>query len=259
MKLLLVASDERHRGLLGFHLRPLGFAIEHLADPVQAVDRLQEIDPQAVLFHAGDFPRHWKAALKVARQKRSREELVFILIAPPDFEMEEAAKAVFLGANGIIGTDLARKETLYRLEELVRRYRPVTDKRAVTRVVAAEEERFAFALTHPRRLAMVVGRIREISVNGASFLPSAASAVAGIEAGSELQRCALKVGGGIVTLGARVTRNREELGLQFLSFEGDGRSRLLAWIESRSQRALAEAIAAGPPAPPVVPLPTPAP
>jgi len=250
MKLLLVAAGDRHLNVLGFHLRPLGFTIEHLADPVQAVAHLDEIEPDAVLFHAGDFPRHWKPALRLAREHHTREELVFVLIAPPDFEIEEAAKAAHLGVNGIVGADLTDKQQLYRLEELFRRYRPVDDKRTVTRVVPGDEEALAFAFTHPARRSLVAGKIREISIQGASFRPGPGSVVNDLEPGCRVPVCSLKLADGIVDLSARVTRNRAEMGFQFLDFETDGRSRLLAWIEARSERALKSATATQPAAQP---------
>jgi hypothetical protein len=243
MKLLLVAAGDRHLNVLGYHLRPLGFTIEHLANPVAAIAGIDEIEPEAVLFHAGDFPRHWKPALKMAREHHTREELIFVLLAPPDFEVEEAAKAAHLGANGIVGADLTDKKELYRLEELFRRYRPVEDKRTVTRVVPSENEALLSAFTHPGRRSLVAGRIREISIDGASFKPGAGSAVSDLEAGCRLPVCSLKLAEGIVGLSAKVTRNRAEMGFQFLEFEADGRSRLLAWIEARGERALKSAAA----------------
>jgi hypothetical protein len=239
MKLLLVAAGDRDPNVLGFHLRPLGFTVEHLGDPVEAVARLDEIAPEAVLFNAADFPRHWKPALKVAREKRTREELIFVVVAPPDFEVEEAAKAAHLGANGIVGTDLADKKELYRLESLLRRYRPVEDKRTVTRVVPPEEAAPLFAFTHPVRRGLVTGRIREISIDGASFKPGLGSVTADLAPGCRLERCSLKLAErSLVGLAAKVTRNRSEMGFQFLEFEADGRSTLLAWIEARGERSL---------------------
>ncbi len=159
-----------------------------------------------------------------------------------NFEVEEAAKAAHLGANGIVGADLADKKELYRLEELFRRYRPVEDKRTVTRVVPSAEEALVFAFTHPVRRSLVAGKIREISIQGASFKPAPGSVVSDLEAGCRVPVCSLKLADGIVDLSARVTRNRAEMGFQFLDFETDGRSRLLAWIEARSQRALKNAV-----------------
>ena len=125
MKMLLVAASAKHAAALGYHLKPLGFTLEHYADPMRVIERLEEIDPQAILFHAGDFPRHWKPLLSLAREKKPREDLIFLLIAPADFEMEDAAKAAHLGVNGILKENLTDKRELYRLEEIVRRYRSV--------------------------------------------------------------------------------------------------------------------------------------
>jgi len=243
MKMLLVAAGTDFANVLGYHLGPLGFTLELSDDPVQAIERLDEIDPQAILFHAGDFPRHWKPLLQIARMKKPREELVFILLAPRDFAMEEAAKASHLGVNGILGTNVADKRELYRLEEIVRRYRSVSDKRSFTRLVPSEPEELGFAFTHPRRLFLVMGRVREISIQGSSFLPGNPSAVADLEAESEIPRCSLKIQDRIISVACKVTRNREELGFQFLSFEEGGHSALLGYIQSRSARALASATA----------------
>ena len=100
--MILVAARGEHATALGYHLKPLGFTLEHYTDPVQVIERLDEIDPQAILFNAGDFPRHWKTLLQLAREKKPREDLIFLLIAPKDFEMEDAAKAAHLGVNGIL-------------------------------------------------------------------------------------------------------------------------------------------------------------
>ena len=194
MKMLLVAARDTFANVLGYHLTPLGFTLEHVEDPLGAIAKLDDIDPQAVLFSAGDFPRHWKPALQVAREHHTREELIFVLITPADFEMEEAAKAAHLGANGIVGADLADKKELYRLEELFRRYRPVDDKRSVTRVVPGAEDALVFAFTHPARRSLVAGKIREISIQGASFKPAPGSVVSDLEAGCRVPACSLMTG-----------------------------------------------------------------
>ena len=90
MKMILVAAGGEHAIPLGYHLKPLGFTVEHFTDPVRVTERLEEIDPQAIIFNAGDFPRHWKPLLKLAREKKPREELIFLLMAPEDFREEDA-------------------------------------------------------------------------------------------------------------------------------------------------------------------------
>ena len=49
--------------------------------------------------------------------------------------MEDAAKAAHLGVNGILQENFVDKQELYRLEEIIRRYRSVQDKRNFTRLV----------------------------------------------------------------------------------------------------------------------------
>jgi len=240
--MILVASAGARAAALGYHLKPLGFTLEHIADPLRVIERLDELDPQAILVHAGDFPRQWKPLLKVAREKKPREDLIFLLIAPEDFEMEEAAKAAHLGVNGILKPNLGDKEELYRLEEIIRRYQAVQDKRNFTRLVPQQPAELGFAFTHPRRLAFVSGKVREISIQGSSFLPARPSAVEDLQAGTEIKDCSLKIGDTLIAVTCKVTRNREEMGFQFLSFEEGGHHALLGYIQSRAQRALKGAV-----------------
>lgn len=245
--MLLVAAEDRFANLLGYHLTPLGFALEFIDDPVRAIASLDDIDPQAILFSAGDFPRHWKALLKVAREKKPKEELIIILATPADFEIEDAAKAAHLGVNGLVGENLSDKGELYRLEEIVRRYRSMKDKRNFARLVPGQQEELAFAFTHPRRLALVMGRVREISIQGASFAPGRASAVEDLAVGAEIPRCSLKIGDEIIAMDCRLTRNAADLGVQFLTFAEGAHHTLLSYIQNRSERALKEAAAASAP------------
>ncbi len=243
MKMLLVAAGNEHARILGYHLQPLEFEVDWIGDPVRAIDELDEIDPQAILFDAGDFPRHWKTLLKCAREKKSKEELIFILISPPEgLDLDEAAKAVHLEVNGIIGSNLSDKAELYRLEELIRRYRSVRDKRNFRRLVTTEEDAPALAFTHPVRKTLVIGWVGEISIQGASFHPSRASVVSDLTVGNDVPSCSLKIGTQIVSVTCRVTRNQEELGFQFLSFGGDGQGAVLEYIRSRPERALRNAL-----------------
>jgi hypothetical protein len=244
MKILLVAAKDEFFNLLSFHLTPLGSTLEHARDPVRAIENIDSIDPQCIIFHTGDFPRHWKPLLSLVRMRKSKEETVFILATPKGFELEEAAKAAHLGANGIVGLNLSDKKELYRLEEIFRRYRAVEDKRNFTRFVPLVESELGFMFTNPRRLALVTGKIREISIQGASFLPLRASSVEDLSTGDQLPRCSLKIGDEIVSATCKLTRNRDELGLQFISLEEEGRKALLGYIKSRSERALKSATAA---------------
>jgi hypothetical protein len=244
MKMLMVAASDQYTADLAYHLKPLGFELERISDPVRALEELEEIDPQAILCNAADFPRHWKALVKLGREKKNKEELIFILVAPRNFDLDEAAKAAHLGVNGIIGENLTDKQELFRLEELVRRYHSVKDKRSFQRLVPSEVDILGFAFTHPLRLSLVMGTLREISIQGASFYPTQPSAVSDLPVGHEIHDCSLKIGQDVIHVTCRLTRNRDELGFQFLSFEEGGHHKLLTYIQERPERALKRALAA---------------
>ncbi len=115
------------------------------------------------------------------------------------------------------------------------------DKRNFTRLVPASPGEMGFAFTHPRRQAYVSGKVKEISIQGSSFLPARPSAVEDLAVGTEIRNCTLKVGDKLIAVTCKVTRNREELGFQFLSFEEGGHHALLAYIQARAERALKSA------------------
>ncbi len=245
MKLLLVAASKEHANVLGYHLKPLGFELEQEKDPVRAIERYEAMQPQTVLFDAMEFPRHWKPFLRLVREKKPREEVIFILVTGKDFTMEDAAKAAHLGVNGILGRNLSDKKELYRLEEIIRRYRSVREKRNYTRLVPSVSEQVGFAFTHPLRLALVTGSVKELSIQGSSFLPTVASAVSDLPVGIEIPHCSLKVEDTVITVDCKLTRNREELGFQFLGFSEGGHNALLRYVQERALRALKSATSPG--------------
>ena len=56
MKMILVAAGDEFITSLRYHLKPLGFTLEHFSDPLRVIEELEQINPQAILFHAGISP-----------------------------------------------------------------------------------------------------------------------------------------------------------------------------------------------------------
>jgi len=242
MKALVVARSDALKNLLAYHLKPLGFEVFYYSDPVKLLESLEELDPEMILASAVDFPRHWKTLIKVLREKRSKEECVFVLLAG-SLPFEEAAKATHLGVNGIVGADLSDKQQVRQLAQLYHRYRSVKDQRCFHRLVLTARDRVQLVFVHPRNLSIVTGSLAEISIQGAGFKPTDVESTADLRRGEEIPLAALRVGEDIVTLVCRVSRNRGELGLQFTSFESGGHHKLFRFIRSRVERELKEAIA----------------
>jgi len=241
MKALVVARGDALKNLLAYHLEPLGFEILYYNDPVKLLEELEGLEPEMVLVSAVDFPRHWKTLAKVLREKHTKEECVFVLLAG-NLPLEEAAKAAHLGVNGILGTDLTDKQQVRQLTQLFRRYRSVKDQRRFHRLVLTGKERAQLVFVHPRSSAIITGTLAEISIQGAGFRPADAESTADLRRGEQIPLAALRIGEEVVTLACRVSRNRGELGLQFTSFESGGHHKLFRFIRSRVDRELREAM-----------------
>ncbi len=216
----------------------MGFDVVHYNDPVKAIDNLEELDPEMILYHTGDFPRHWKPLLKLLRQKKAKEETVFILLKGADFPFEEAAKAAYLGINGIIDANLQEKQQVLQLEELFRRYRTIKDQRRFHRLVPDALDKLQLLFTHPYTLAIITGSLSEVSIKGASFKPSDPLATQDLKRGQEIPVCTLRVGEHVISILCQVTRNNGEMGLQFRSFETGGHHKLFQYIQTRADREL---------------------
>ena len=246
MKLLVVARRKELKDLIAYHLNPIGFEILYYSEPIKIVDSLEEIQPDMLLFNAVDFPRHWKPILTLLRERLSKEQAVFVILAknPP---FEEAAKATYLGANGIIDANLPEKKQMQRLEELYRRYGALKDKRRFHRLIPTQADNLKLLFSHPRTLAIITGSLVEISIKGASFFPDDPSLTADLRRDDPLRHCTLSVAGELISVDARVTRNEDTIGLQFKSFETGGHHKLFHYIQNRSQRELESAAQAPPP------------
>lgn len=238
MKVLLVAANDDFKNLLGYHLNPVGFEIVHYRDPVKALDNLEELNPDLILFHSGDFPRHWKPLLEFLRNIKSKEETVFILIKGEKTDLEEVAKAVHLGANGFINENLSDKQEIYRLEELFRRYKTIEDKRKFHRLIPDNCDMIELLFTHPLKTVLINGLIREISISGASFKPENPSLTADIPIGQTIRNCSLRIANDIIHIDCSVTRNSEDIGFRFNSFSPGGHKKLFRYIQDKPKREL---------------------
>jgi hypothetical protein len=244
MKVLILSQQERLKSLLLQHLKPVGFEIQSGIGPVELIDRLEELDPDMMIVHAGDFPRHWKPLLRVLRQFKGKDQCIFVLLKGMDFSFEEAAKANFLGVNGILDTGLTDKEMVYRLEELFRRYRSLKDQRKFHRLIPTEQDRLQLVFTNPESMSVVTGRLLEISIQGATFRSVDPAMTVGLLRGMELPFCSLRVGDELTSLIGRITHANPqgEIGLQFKSFATGGHYALFQYIQKRSERDLQKAM-----------------
>ena len=171
MKLLLVAEKDETRLALATHLRPQGFEIVHYRHPIKAMDNIDEIEAEVVLFSAEDFPRHWKPFVALLRETRTKEETAFVLLTGDSFEFDEAAKAKHLEVTAMVSEESGNRDELRKLEDLVSRYSSLIDGRTELRYIPAHTDRIEFVITHPKSYQLITGSLFDISPSSAAFVP----------------------------------------------------------------------------------------
>lgn len=239
-KIVLVAEEDKYTELLQFHFGPMGFGVSHTSEPDDLIKNLETLDPDIIIFNSVEYPRHWKPLLKILRDKKSIEETVFILITDENFTFEEAAKAAYLNVNGIIPENLLEKRVLFQLNDLVRRYKNLSDKRKFNRVVPRSTETYRLLFTHPVLNFIISGVISNISLEGANFIPTNPEQTADLPLDLRIRGCSLRIGEQIITVNCRVARNKRELGLEFESFDEDGHQKLFTYLMERSEREISQ-------------------
>ena len=236
MKALLIVEDDSIADIIRFYLKPLGFDVLRYRNPLKALDNLEELEPDAILVSARDFPRHWKPLVQVARRSWAKERCVFILLKGELFPFEEAAKAMHLGVNGVVKEDLADRNELTRFQQILKRYVAIEDSRDSDRLSPAEWDRLDFMFNRPDNGVPVAGRIETISVTGLSFKPDVAALAENLEPGCYLEDCSLRIGSDIVPLGCTLVRKDHVIAFAFTRVSPKDSSKISAYLESASKR-----------------------
>ena len=169
MKLLLVTSKENTKEKVYSHFYRMGYDIIIYDNPLKALDNLAEIEPQAVLFNAEDFPRHWKPFLQVLRQLYPRDKSVFIILRGESFDDEEAVKAGSLSVSGVISENFQSPDDIQQLENILSRYLIHSDARIARRFNTELYKEVEFLFNHPVNFKLITGNVSDVSFDGPSL------------------------------------------------------------------------------------------
>jgi hypothetical protein len=236
MKALLLIEDDATAEIAKFYLKPLGFEAVRYRNPLKALDNLGEIEPDAIILSAADYPRHWKVIAQAVRAEKSKEDCVLILLKGERFPFEEAAKAAYLGVNGVVRDKLDDCSEQVQFQRLLKRYVTVAEARLEERLAPAPWDRLDFMFSHPESLAPIAGKVENVSATGLSFLPDNPAMTADIGKGAMLEDCSLRVGDRILSLSCRVARSDKILGLAIEAMEEEERAFYEAYLASRPER-----------------------
>ena len=240
MKTLVVIDKDVVLNNIETVLRPHGFDFIHYRNPLKALDNIEEIAPDLVVFSAEDFPRHWKPFLRLLREFRTREECVFILLKGDLFDYDEAAKATFLEVNGVIREELDDPSDLQVIEDLISRYIAFRETRIDKRYFPGAFDDIEFIFTNPVSFKLITGSVIDLAPESMSFRPDFFNTVGDIPSGSDIHQCTLKIGGTILSCGVHVVRNTGNMAFRFLDMKAEDREQIVRYINNRSSRELSQ-------------------
>lgn len=237
MKTIILSHNEDLIRHLNYHLSPLHFnmeALSELSDPFAILNRGYEL----VLFDLRDFSRHWKPFVKLLREEKNKEQVVVILISPHSLAFEEAAKAIYLGVNGIIEYDDQEDADIFRLIEIIKRYRSLKDKRNFVRLIPDASETFYMLFTNPANKRLATGKIMNISLQGLMLAPLKEEMKEGLKIGDLISSCFLQVGENIITVDCKLVRLGTFLGFEFNFYNDQAHHQLFTYLLERPERKL---------------------
>lgn len=239
MKIMLVATKEKTKNILQYHLGPLGFDLICYYHPIKAMDNIEEIAPDLVLYSAADFPRHWKPYLSLLRNLQSYEEAVFILLKGPVFPPEEAAKANHLGVNGVLDENFTSQADVDHLKELVLRYKNLrTPHQEAGHYIPHSHDSLDFVFTHPQTYKLITGSIQDIGKDGLTFRPDNTSLTAELTEDAVISIASLTVGSEILTISVLITHNTGVMALKYVDMDKNHINKIEKYIAESVARLL---------------------
>lgn len=215
---LLVAASDHIEDVVRVHLEPLGFDYVRYRQVLKAMDNIDEVNPDALIISAEDFPRHWKTLVQYVRNERPRDKTSIILLKGEHFSFEEAAKAAHIGVNGIVEDDLSTEDERERLKGILARHAPVQELRHMARFMPAAYDRFSFIFTHPATRAIIRGSIESFSLTGLLFKPHTPALLEDLGSGAVIKECTLRAGNNFLSPLCRVVRTGRIVAIEMSSF-----------------------------------------
>lgn len=238
MRAMLVSTREELREALALHFRPHQMEIVRYGHPFKAMDNLDELRPDVILWSVRDHPRHWKPFMPLLRQSFDRDECAMVLLDDDRLEEAEVEALNELGGNGIVREDLADPANIDKLRTLISRYKPISENRGARRYTVKASDRIGALFANPRTLRLVAGRVQDISPRGFRFLPSSVELARGIDVDTTIRPVSLRVGDTVLNLDARVVDVGDFLSFSFRGIEKAASDHLTSYLAASETRAM---------------------
>ena len=215
MKALLISDLPRSTDDLESLFSEYEFALIHYRSPLKALDNIEEISPDIVVINARDFPRHWKPITQHIRWNTSKEDILVIILTPPDFPADDADKAMFLGVQGVITLkeNINFKGILDELRMIFNRYNYKHIKNLSKNV--------QFLFTNPITETIVTGTVKNLTEEGIVFLPDMPANADNLTADMILDQCSLKIENRSIVPNCKIVSNSSVMNLDFADLSDD--------------------------------------
>ena len=215
MKALLISDLPRSTDDLESLFSEYEFALIHYRSPLKALDNIEEISPDIVVINARDFPRHWKPITQHIRWNTSKEDILVIILTPPDFPADDADKAMFLGVQGVITLKetINFKGILDELRMIFNRYNYKHIKNLSKNV--------QFLFTNPITETIVTGTVKNLTEEGIVFLPDMPANTDNLTADMILDQCSLKIENRSIVPNCKIISNSSVMNLDFADLSDD--------------------------------------
>jgi len=224
MIILLIEADGRLRDPLEAATASHGISVVQYNSPLKALDNLQEIRPQSVVYAWEDFPRHWKTMLPVIREHWSREDCAFILYYEDQKpEVEQVNQALHLGVNAFIPKEGSLESFVERLLVVYRRYGLWIPGQGRQLPSGSLDSPWTMAFNHPYRHTLVTGLLTQIDNSCATFKTNDRHLIQDLLPGSLIKDVSLQCGEIFIDLDVQVRDNTGQLLLDYVRINRDDR------------------------------------
>jgi hypothetical protein len=187
----------------------------HYSQVLKAMDNIDEVDPEAIIISARDFPRHWKTVVQFVRQERSRKSCPIIVMHGNAFTEEDAAKASFIGVNGIVPESLPPPEKANRILRILTRYLGTSGHREQHHSRTEDGQRTGLCFVNPVNKIIINAVVKTLSDTGLSFEADDPQLLANLERNAEITECSLSLGDTIIAPRCRLLHKTPVAALAF--------------------------------------------
>ena len=209
MKVLLISDLPRSTDDLESLFSEYEFALIHYRSPLKALDNIEEISP--------DITQH-------IRWNTSKEDILVIILTPPDFPADDADKAMFLGVQGVITLkeNINFKGILDELRMIFNRYNYKHIKNLSKNV--------QFLFTNPITETIVTGTVKNLTEEGIVFLPDMPANTDNLTADMILDQCSLKIENRSIVPNCKIVSNSSVMNLDFADLSDDDKKTITDFL-----------------------------